>query len=228
MSKRAKPAPPKSAPTKRPKPAFEPDKSFPLITRDTPAQTAQSVARQIAAPETAACRVIAAAEGQSPFAEWIDTAGLLGELRRVAAEVGAGDLSHAEAMLIAQAIAMQTLSTRLIERGMGQPGLEQFESFLRLGLRAQNQSRQALETLAALKQGPAIFARQANVAQGGPMQVNNGALPAVPAHARDSEIARSKLSLPDELHPDASPASGPKREDQAMAPVGKVHRPKDA
>ena len=43
---------------------------------------------------------------------------------------------------------------------------------MRLALRAQGQCRATAETLAAIKNGPAVFARQANIAHG-PQQVNN-------------------------------------------------------
>jgi hypothetical protein len=46
---------------------------------------------------------------------------------------------------------------------------------MRYGLRAQAQCRATLETLAAIKNPPTVFARQANIANG-PQQVNNTAL----------------------------------------------------
>ena len=49
--------------------------------------------------------------------------------------------------------------------------------YLRLALKAQAQSRATAEALAAIKQGPVVIARQANIAHG-PQQVNNGPAPA--------------------------------------------------
>ena len=44
-----------------------------------------------------------------------------------------------------------------------------------MALRAQNQCRATLETLAAIKNPPVVFAKQANINQGnGNQQVNNG------------------------------------------------------
>lgn len=156
-------------------PAYVPSKVFPVraLAGATEAEQAQQIAADLTAPEAAATRIIVTAEGKSVAGEWLDVSGTLAEMRRVASQVNAGDLSHAEAMLINQAQAMQTLATRLIERGFGQELFCHFEGFMRLGLRAQAQSRQALETLAVLKQGPMVFARQANVAHG-PQQVVNG------------------------------------------------------
>ena len=48
---------------------------------------------------------------------------------------------------------------------------------MRMALKAQSQCRATLETLATIKNPPAVFARQANIAQG-PQQVNNGMMPA--------------------------------------------------
>lgn len=51
------------------------------------------------------------------------------------------------------------------------------DRYLRLALKAQNQCRATLETLAAIKNPPVIYAKQANIANG-PQQVNNGTMPA--------------------------------------------------
>lgn len=194
-------AAPSGTPTRTPAnalPPYAPSKVFPLHVLEgaTKAEQTKQVTRDLTAPETAAVRVMVAAEGASAFGEMLDTPGALAELRRVSKCTAEGDLSHAEAMLISQAQAMQTLSVRLIERGLGQSGLPQFEAFMRLGLRAQAQSRQALETLAVLKQGPAVFARQANVAHG-PQQVVNGPASAPPPCA----AAKQKPADPTIIEP---------------------------
>ena len=219
----------RKAPTPKPAPAraFVPSKVFPVrsLAGATPAEQAQQIASDLTAPEASATRIIVAAEGKSVAGEWLDVPGTLDELRRIAGQVNAGDLSHAEAMLMNQAQAMQTLATRLIERGMGQDMFCHFEGFLRLGLRAQSQSRQALETLAMLKQGPAVFARQANVAHG-PQQVVNGSI--APASASAIENPPNRLSLPHEQRMDSGASCGASEADQAMAAVGEKHRAEDA
>lgn len=53
--------------------------------------------------------------------------------------------------------------------------VDQKDRFMRLGLKAQDQCRHTLETLAVMK-NPPVFARQANIANG-PQQVNNGHAP---------------------------------------------------
>lgn len=205
-------------------PAYVPTKVFPVrvLAGATEAEQAQQVSSDLIAPEAAATRIIVTAEGKSVAGEWLDVPGTLAELRRVASNVNSGDLSHAEAMLMNQAQAMQMLATRLIERGFGQEMFCHFEGFLRLGLRAQAQSRQALETLAVLKQGPAVFARQANVAHG-PQQVVNGEA-ALPPRAPAIENQPHQLSLLHEQRLDSGAPCGASESDQAMAPLGEKHR----
>jgi hypothetical protein len=103
-------------------------------------------------------------------------------------------MSRVEAMLVNQATALQSLFARLIERGVAQDSLPQYEAHMRLALKAQAQSRATLETLANVRNGPVIYARQANVAAGAPMQVNNG-LPAG-VGARQIEMPPNQLLEP--------------------------------
>ncbi len=98
-----------------------------------------------------------------------------------------GNLAHAEAMLINQATALQSLFARLVKRRMVQDHMPNLEGFLRLALRAQAQCTRTLETLAAVKNPPVIFAKQANIAQ--QQQVNNNAAP----RARETENLPNKL-----------------------------------
>jgi hypothetical protein len=88
-----------------------------------------------------------------------------------------GDLSQAEAMLYGQANALQGIFMGLAHRASQQGYLKQWEAVLRMALKAQNQCRMTLETLAMLKNPtPTVIARQANITTG-PQQVNNGLIP---------------------------------------------------
>jgi len=99
---------------------------------------------------------------------------LVEALNRSISDAKAGDLSQAEAMLYAQANALQGIFMGLAHRASQQSYLKEWEAFLRMALKAQNQCRMTLETLAALKNPtPMVIARQANIASG-PQQVNNG------------------------------------------------------
>lgn len=61
--------------------------------------------------------------------------------------------------------------------------LDASERYLRLALKAQNQCRSTLETLAAIKNPPVVFAKQANINQGNGNQQVNNSTPAPATHA---------------------------------------------
>ena len=140
----------------------------------------------------AALRVIAAAEhGQGGNGQDIDVPGLEATLREQGEAVNAGNLAQAEAMLMNQATALQSLFSRLAARAMGWDELAPFEAYMRMALRAQSQCRTTLETLANIKNPPTVFARQANIAHG-PQQVNNGT-PEPGSRAGKSENPQNQL-----------------------------------
>lgn len=131
-------------------------------------------------PSANAAAVIA--EYAKPFGEQ-DLCALVDELRPHMNDVNDGNLQHCEAMLVGQAHALQSIFVNLARRAANQEYLKQYETYLRLALKAQNQSRMTLETLAAIKNPPLVFAKQANINQGnGNQQVNNGT-PAPASHA---------------------------------------------
>ncbi len=130
---------------------------------------------------------------KGPFGEQ-DFRALFDTLSASVKDVWEGDTKRIEAMLFAQATALQTIFTSLARRAHSQEYLKHLETFLRLALKAQSQSRATLETLATIKAGPAIFARQANIAHG-PQQVNNGVSTPVRADARAGENESAKTEL---------------------------------
>lgn len=139
--------------------------------------------------------------------------------------VHAGNLGQAEAMLVCQATALNAIFSQLAVRAHGQPRIEHLETFLKLALKAQNQCRMTLETLATIKNPPVVFARQANIAHG-PQQVNNGATAAPATHAAKVETVETGLletSHVERLDTRAQSAAG--GADSHLEAVGKVHRP---
>lgn len=182
----------------------------------------RSIAKLITSPEMSALRVVAFQP--KVFADEIDTPGMLDVLRDQAAAVNRGDLSHAEAMLSNQATALQSLFARLTERAMEQTQMAYIEGFMRMALRAQSQCRATLETLAAIKNPPVVFAKQANIAAGH-QQINNGTAP--PARAREIENEPTQLSEgTHELLPDARASGQAGRVDSALETLGEVDRAK--
>lgn len=164
---------------------FEPRKSHALAASD-PEDARRRAARYIASPELAAARAMVAAEGKGGMSDLLDVPELVATLREQAKAVSGSDLAGVEAMLMNQATALQSLFARLTERGINADYLPQVEAFMRIALRAQSQCRATLETLAAIKNPPIVYARQANIANG-PQQVNNG------PHAEENPIEQSKV-----------------------------------
>jgi hypothetical protein len=215
--------------TANPPTPYPPRKALPLlfVIGDTPDQAGERIGVQVAAPELAAFRVIAAAEKTSGLGEIIDTPGMLAALRAQGAAINAGNMNRVEAMLVNQATALQTLFVRLAERGLAQDSLPQYEAHMRLALKAQAQSRATLDTLANVRNGPVIYARQANVAAGAPMQVNNE----LPAHAGARQIENPPNQLLEEsphVRMDARTPSSAGASDPSMEAVGKKQRAKNA
>jgi hypothetical protein len=88
-----------------------------------------------------------------------------------------GDLKQAESMLMGQALALQSMFVHMSRRVLNQGLQRHFEANFAMALKAQNQCRMTLETLAEIKnprQVAFVRAGQANIANG-PQQVNNGA-----------------------------------------------------
>lgn len=145
-----------------------------LLTPDaTKEDKAEKYAKLLASPEYSAYRVISSADGKTITYADVDVPSLMNELRTQSTAANRGNFAHAEAMLMNQATALQTLFTNMVERANNQSLMPNLEGFMRMALRAQNQCRATLETLAAIKNPPVVFAKQANINHGN-QQVNNG------------------------------------------------------
>jgi hypothetical protein len=130
------------------------------------------------------------------------------------------------AMLYGQAMALQTIFVELSRRGIKQDALLQYEAHMKLALKAQNQCRMTLESLAMIQNPPVVYAKQANFANG-PQQVNNG-VPAQPA-TPTAKPETTQNQLLEESHGErldfgAQAKTG--RTDPVMEAVGEVHRAK--
>ena len=113
---------------------------------------------------------------------------MVASIRDLGDAINRGDLTRCEAMLGAQAVALNAMFAELARRATLQFGSypETMERYMRLALKAQAQSRATVETLAAMKNPPVVFARQANINHGGQQQVNNGATPTTPGGVETS------------------------------------------
>ena len=185
----------------------------------TDKEKTEHIAKVTLMPCTNAAAVVA--EYAKAFGEQ-DVQALMEQLRTTFDQVNNGDLQHCEAMLVGQAHALQSIFMSLARRAANQEYLKQLETYLRMALKAQNQSRMTLETLAKIKNPPVIFAKQANINQGnGNQQVNNGT-PAPASHAEKN------INQPNELLEvqhgsetlDSRTAGATIGKDKAMATVG--------
>ena len=168
---------------------YTPRHEVPCEAGKTGIETGRNYARLLTSPEFTAYRAILAAEPGS-LANGIDSQGLMDVLIENAGAVHRNDLTQVEAMLMNQATALQSLFVRLVESSMAASMLPQQEIAMRLALKSQAQCRATLETLAAIKNPPVVYARQANVTTG-PQQINNSTV--APSRAREIENEQSKL-----------------------------------
>lgn len=212
---------PKTKTPPKPKQTKYPRENFQVEAGKTEYESQLNISKIIASPELAAGRVIIAAEGQSS----IDKPSMLEELKRQSEAIQGGDMAQTEAMLANQAVALQTLFSRLTESAMNSKYLSHMETWLKLALRAQSQSRATLEALSQIKNPPIVYAKQANFAQGH-QQVNNGVSP----HYRTREIENRPNQLSEvsnELRKDTRAPSHAGKNDSSMEAVGKVHGAED-
>lgn len=128
-------------------------------------------ARALSQPEVRAARTIQRFEGEN-----LDINAAADELRELVAEVQGGSMKRPEAMLVAQAHALDALFSSLAMRSHANSRegyLEAADRYLRLALKAQAQAVRTIEALGELKNPrPVTFVRQANLATN--QQVNNG------------------------------------------------------
>jgi hypothetical protein len=155
----------------------------------------------------------------------VDLTACMAALMESTERVNRGDLAAAEALLMAQAVTLNAMFANLILRARDSQYVESFDRYMRCGLRAQAQCRATLETLAAIKNPPTVFAKQANIANG-PQQVNNTALV-----QEGSRVRALPGPLPNELlegHVERMDAGAPAAAgggDQALEAVGVFDRP---
>jgi hypothetical protein len=165
--------------------------------------------------------VIAAEFSKFPYGD-VDLTECGNALVDTAEDVNKGDLGDAEALLAAQAVTLNTIFANLAHRACLNLGqyLDTSERYMRLALKAQGQCRATLETLAAIKNPPTVFARQANITSG-PQQVNNRV---TLARAGNQETLPNELLEAHGERLDDGAASTTSTSDTALAPVGTVHR----
>jgi hypothetical protein len=150
-------------------------------------------------------------------------------ITKQADRVAAGNLAGLEGILVAQSITLNAVFTRLAHFAGRQTGLDVIDRTMRLALRAQGHCRATIETVALIKNPQAVFAKQANIANG-PQQVNNIAVRVEgdPSRAGNPESVPNELLEAHGERVDAGAESGAGNRDSALATVGALDRSKDA
>ena len=95
-------------------------------------------------------------------------------LHRQVDAVQQGDMKGAESMLFSQSVTLNAIFAEMARRAaLNMNGnIQATETYMRMALKAQSQSRSTLETLSAIKNTPIVYAKQANITTGH-QQVNN-------------------------------------------------------
>jgi hypothetical protein len=170
----------------------------------TPTETSeQAKARAALRPSVNAVMAIDAFKGNL-MGDDVDLGTMVETLQTTIADVSGGDLGKLEAMLVAQATALQTMFTSMARRAASQEYIKNMATYMTLALKAQAQSRATISALVDLKYPKqATFIKQANVAHG-PQQVNNGAGPAEVSASLDAHThaAKPKPDQPELLEAD--------------------------
>jgi len=106
-------------------------------------------------------------------------------MREKSIKINSGDLSDLESTLATQAVSLNAIFATLAKRSASSEYVNQMEINMRLALKAQSQCARTIEILAAVKNPPVVFAKQANIAHGH-QQVNNDRQPTHAGKANSS------------------------------------------
>ena len=154
------------------------------------------------------------------FGDYVDYPTLTQNLSELSQQVHNGDLKQMETMLVASAKTLELMANAMMTRAFRYERLDHLESFLKLGLRAQNQMRHSIETLGRLKNPPVVIAKQANVATN--QQINHSC-----SHEPKSIQPNEQSGEPHELCKNSQTPCDALSNDPSVEAVAEVHRRKD-
>lgn len=187
--------------------------------QQAPLTKSQRISRAVLTPENLSASVLM---GYKTFAD-ADISDIAGELKRQTAAINSGDMTRAENMLVAQAHTLDGLFANLLNRGLMTNQADKFEMFMRLALKAQNQSRATLQTLNELKTPKQVaFVKQANI--GNQVQVNNDINTPRPRAEKHQNMPNELLEVQHGERLDTRATGTASSPDPAMATVEKEHR----
>lgn len=147
--------------------------------------------------------------------------------------IKSGNIRFLECMLADQAISLNAIFNDLARKAVVNDSFKQLETCLRLALKAQNQSRATIDTLAQIKNPRhTVITKQANISTG-PQQVNNTLNQITEPERKiseNSETGQNKLLSHEEAerpYMDTRTEGQTSGDNPAMATVEKVNRADD-
>jgi hypothetical protein len=150
------------------------------------------------------------------FADEFNIQATIQVLEKTTEQIKSGDLSKIEEMYISQAVALEVMFASLARRARAQDNLLQYDTHMRLALKAQNQSRATLQALVQMKQpSNTTFVKQANIAQGH-QQVNN--------LAEKNITPQNELLKAEYAQLDTGTTTTPKGINTTLEALGEIHR----
>ncbi|HEX7342160.1 MAG TPA: hypothetical protein VF269_07780 [Rhodanobacteraceae bacterium] len=192
-----------------------------VVASTEPGQSREAVMSRLAVEPCMTAAAVSIAYTEATFGEQDITEthkALIEQTKRV----HDGNMREVESTLMAQATALNSMFTSLARRAVKQEYLTQLQAHMKLALRAQNQCRMTLETLATIKNPPVVFAKQANIANG-PQQVNNATrAPAQEMPNPPNQLLEAPHAKPEWM--DATTTCTPAPSHQGMEAVGTVNR----
>lgn len=188
-------------------------------------QKGKSEARKLA--EVQLCPTILNAATVQSFSKMmgeIDFTEAVAVMKEKSEKIIAGDLSDLESTMAAQVVSLNAIFVTLARRSAASEYLNQMEINMRLALKAQAQSARTAEILAAIKNPPIVYAKQANIAHGH-QQINNNQSPTHAGKTINSE--NELLSEADHATLDTRGTIETSGANQEMAAVEAVNGSKD-
>jgi len=151
-------------------------------------------------------------------------------VKATAKKVNEGNNADLEGMLSSQAMALNSVFTSLATRANNANLMPHMETYMRFALKAQNQCRATIDTLAQIKNPRhTVITKQANISNG-PQQVNNTLNQITEQESKiskNSETGQNKLLSHEQAESpnmDTRPESQTSGDNPAMATMGKVNR----
>lgn len=182
------------------------------------------LAKKATLPEAMAADVL---ESIGAGADWSATLRALNDFRAEALG-DAGDTKAVERMLLAQSVVLQSMFTHYMTRASRTDMLPKLQAFAELALKAQNQCRRTLATLAEIRNPRrAMFVKQVNNAVN--QQVNNDKSLAATESRKipESEPLELLTVIPGETL-DTGRTATPIGGRASLEAVGALHRPPNA